>query len=91
MKLNERTDTVAALYRYAVQAADCNSGLQWIARRHIAGVYGRKLRFKDGFLYVFVSEFAWDVDVEVTDTDSDPHMLLLGERALRALCSNMQG
>ncbi|MGO4495205.1 beta-galactosidase [Paenibacillus sp. 2RAB27] len=72
VEVNDRMDTVAALYRYAVNAAGCNnsSGLQWL-QGDIAGVYGSKLRFKGGFLYVFVSEFAWDVTVKVRDTDSD--------------------
>lgn len=70
VELNERTDTVLELYRYAIQAAGCDSGLQWKQGGDIAGVYGRKLRYNDGFLYVFVSEFAWDTDIEVADTDS---------------------
>ncbi|NEW08149.1 glycoside hydrolase [Paenibacillus sp. SYP-B3998] len=71
LELNERTDTMMELYRYAIQEAGCQSGLHWIQGGDIAGVYGRKLRFKSGFLYVFVSEFAWNVKVEVKDTDSD--------------------
>lgn len=70
IELNERTDTMAELYRYAIAAAGCDSGLDWKLGGDIAGVYGRKLRFKDGFLYVFVSEFAWNVNVEVQDTDT---------------------
>ncbi|NOU71929.1 glycoside hydrolase [Paenibacillus sp. LMG 31458] len=71
VELNERLDTVASLYRYAIDAAGCESGLQWLLGGDIAGVYGRKLRFKNGFLYVFVSEFAWNVNIEVKDTDSE--------------------
>ncbi|MDF2644367.1 MAG: glycoside hydrolase [Paenibacillus sp.] len=71
VELNERLDTVARLYRYALDAAGCESGLQWLQGGDIAGVYGRKLRFKNGFLYVFVSEFAWNVNIEVKDTDSE--------------------
>ncbi|NOV00981.1 beta-galactosidase [Paenibacillus planticolens] len=70
VELNERTDTLAALYRYAIEAAGCESGLQWKQGGDIAGVYGRKLRYKNGFLYVFVSEFAWDAQIEVRDTDN---------------------
>jgi len=70
VELNERLDTVARLYRYAIDAAGCESGLEWLQGGDIAGVYGRKLRFKNGFLYVFVSEFAWNVNVKVKDTDS---------------------
>ncbi|BFT73803.1 beta-galactosidase [Paenibacillus sp. P36] len=70
VELNERTETMLALYRYAMEAAGCDSGLQWKQGGDIAGVYGRKLRYKEGFLYVFVSEYAWDADIEVKDTDS---------------------
>lgn len=71
VELNERTDTIAELYRYAIDEAGCESGMQWIQGGNTAGIYGRKLCFKDGFLYVFVSEFAWDVKVEVKDTDTE--------------------
>lgn len=70
VELNERTEALSALYRYAIQAAGCESGLQWKQGGDIAGVYGRKLRYKNGFLYVFVSEFAWDTNIEVVDADS---------------------
>ncbi|MFD0693933.1 beta-galactosidase [Paenibacillus sp. GCM10027628] len=71
VELNERTDTMMELYRYAIDAAGCERGMQWIQGGDIAGVYGRKLRFKEGFLYVFVSEFAWNVNIEVKDTVSE--------------------
>ncbi|MEK8128278.1 beta-galactosidase [Paenibacillus filicis] len=71
VELNERTDTTADLYRYAIEAAGCDSGMQWKRGGDLAGVYGRKLSFKEGFLYVFVSEFAWDVEIEVQDTDNE--------------------
>ncbi|TXK84348.1 beta-galactosidase [Paenibacillus sp. N3.4] len=71
VELNDRLDTVAELYRHAVETAGCHSGLMWMQGGDVAGVYGRKLSFKGGFLYVFVSEFAWDVNVQVKDTDSE--------------------
>ncbi|MDD9265551.1 beta-galactosidase [Paenibacillus sp. GCM10023248] len=70
VELNERTDTLVELYRYAIEAAGCESGLQWNRGGDLAGVFGRKLRYRDGFLYVFVSEYAWDAEIEVKDTDS---------------------
>ncbi|MFC5651865.1 beta-galactosidase [Paenibacillus solisilvae] len=70
IELNERSESVAELYRYALAAADCGSGLEWVQGGGIAGVYGRKLKFKEGFLYIFVSEYAWDVPIEVKDTHS---------------------
>ncbi|BBH21945.1 hypothetical protein Back11_32900 [Paenibacillus baekrokdamisoli] len=67
IELNERSESVAELYRYAIEAAGCDSGLEWIQGGDTAGVYGRKLRYKEGFLYIFVSEFAWNVNIEVMD------------------------
>lgn len=69
IELNDRTDSMAALYRYALDEAGCQSGLEWI-RGDVPGVYGRKLKFRDGYLYVFVSEYAWDTNIEVKDADT---------------------
>ncbi|GAF08495.1 hypothetical protein JCM16418_2576 [Paenibacillus pini JCM 16418] len=68
IELNERSESVAELYRYAISAAGCESGLEWIKGGDLAGVYGRKLQFKDGYLYIFVSEFGLDTNIEVKDT-----------------------
>ncbi|MFS0840650.1 beta-galactosidase [Paenibacillus sp. 1P03SA] len=70
VELNERTEPVAELYRYALEAAGCESGLEWRRGGNLPGVYGRKISFKEGSLFVFVSEFAWDVPVEVKDTET---------------------
>lgn len=41
--------------------------LDWISGGDLPGVYGRKLDFAGGALYIFVSEYAWDADIEVRD------------------------
>jgi hypothetical protein len=70
IELNERSESIAELYRYAMNAANCQSDLEWIQGGDLAGVYGRKLRFKDGFLYTFVSEYAWDTNIRIKDQDT---------------------
>jgi hypothetical protein len=70
IELNDNTAAVEALYRHALDAAGCEAGLEWIHGGEHAGVYGRKIAFSEGFLYTFVSEFAWDVNIEVKDTET---------------------
>ncbi|MGN7765831.1 hypothetical protein ACTJKB_30770 [Paenibacillus sp. 22594] len=43
----------------------CPAELEWISGGDLSGVYGCKLGFAEGVLYIVVSEYAWDADVEV--------------------------
>ncbi|MCA0753610.1 beta-galactosidase [Paenibacillus sp. N4] len=67
VELNERTGSIAALYNYALAAADCRSELEWLQGGELPGVYGRKLTFEGGSLFVFVSEYGMDAEVKVKD------------------------
>ncbi len=67
VELNERIEPLERLYKYALDAAGCGRELEWISGGTLPGVYGRKLNFKDGALFVFVSEYAADADIEVKD------------------------
>ncbi|RQW18771.1 glycoside hydrolase [Bacillus sp. C1-1] len=67
VELNDRSEVIEALYRYALQQANVTSELIWHKGGENPGVYGRKLSFKEGELFIFVSEFAEDVEVEVTN------------------------
>lgn len=67
LELNGRDEPLAALYRYATEIAGVEQELEWISGGDIAGVYGRKLSFPKGHLYVFVSEFALNHEVHVRD------------------------
>ncbi|GIO32800.1 MULTISPECIES: beta-galactosidase [Paenibacillus] len=67
LELNGRDEPIIELYRYAAEAAGVGQDMQWIAGGELPGVYGRKLSFKEGNLYVFVSEFGWDASVKVQD------------------------
>jgi hypothetical protein len=65
VELNERVEPVAALYKHALEAAGCQAELTWLQGGDLPGVYGRNLRFRDGELFVFVSEYAHDAQIEV--------------------------
>ncbi|RUT31782.1 glycoside hydrolase [Paenibacillus zeisoli] len=69
-ELSERSSTTAALYRYAAEAAGVRSDLEWLRGGELPGVYGRKLSFAEGSLFVFVSEYALDTNIEVRDPSS---------------------
>lgn len=71
VELNERSGTIAALYRYATSAAGCIPEMEWLSGGDLPGIYGNKLAFAGGSLYVFVSEFAGDADIAVKDTRSN--------------------
>lgn len=67
LELNGRDEPLAELYRYATEISGIEQELEWISGGDIAGIYGRKLSFPKGNLYVFVSEFALNHEVHVRD------------------------
>ncbi|NGZ77633.1 beta-galactosidase [Saccharibacillus alkalitolerans] len=67
LELGSGDEPIAELYRYAAKQAGVIDDLEWLAGGELAGVYGRKLTFASGSLYVFVSEYAWDAEIEVRD------------------------
>ncbi|MCD1261003.1 beta-galactosidase [Paenibacillus athensensis] len=70
VELNERSEPLVQLYAHALAQAGVGAELIWTRGGELPGVYGRKLSFRDGALYVFVSEFAADAEIEVTDPTS---------------------
>ncbi|OBZ08616.1 alpha-amylase family protein [Bacillus sp. FJAT-26390] len=67
VELNDRIEPISALYQYALASAGCSEELEWIAGGQLPGVYGRKLTFQEVALYVFVSEYSHNADIEVKD------------------------
>jgi len=67
IELNERSDVLKAVYGEAMRIAGVAPELEWEAGGELPGVYGRKLSFRDGALFVFVSETGADADVKVKD------------------------
>lgn len=84
VELNERAEPVAALYVHALEVSGARRELKWLKGGDLAGVYGRSLRFKDGELFVFVSEYAHDAHIEVksSSTGTTYSFVLERERAV---------
>lgn len=70
LELNGRDEPLAALYRYAIDIASVHTELEWSAGGDIAGIYGRKLSFPKGNVFVFVSESSMNHQVQVRDKRS---------------------
>ncbi|UJF34601.1 beta-galactosidase [Paenibacillus hexagrammi] len=67
VELNERSEALISLYTYALQQAGVEAELEWTQGGEWPGLYGRKLSFNEGALFIFVSEFGIDTPVEVKD------------------------
>lgn len=67
VELGERNEPITALYKYAIDSAAITDELEWIEGGHLPGVYGRKLSFESGSLYIFVSEYAVSTQIKVKD------------------------
>ncbi|MFC4304066.1 beta-galactosidase [Cohnella boryungensis] len=70
VELNERSETLIELYKFALREAGVGPELEWLKGGDLAGIYGRKLAFRTGSLYIFVSEYAVGTEVEVRDPSS---------------------
>lgn len=70
LELNDRDEPLLALYRYAAECAGVKEELEWLSGGGLPGVYGRKLTFPGGALFVFVSEYAWDVPLRIRDRET---------------------
>ncbi|MEH7272944.1 beta-galactosidase [Neobacillus vireti] len=69
IELNERNEATQRLYQYALIGANVPEHLIW-HEGNFPGIYGRKLDFENGKLFVFVSEFGANTGVKVTDPDT---------------------
>ncbi|SEN06497.1 alpha-amylase family protein [Paenibacillus sp. OV219] len=67
LELNERLTPLQAVYEAALQQAGVETELDWLHGGELPGVYGRKLAFNSGSLYIFVSEFGCDTAIEIRD------------------------
>ncbi|MDR6878324.1 beta-galactosidase [Bacillus sp. 3255] len=70
VELNERSASLEALYQYALAEAGLKEELSWLKGGELPGIYGRKLNFHQGALYIFVSEYSADTELEVKDPDT---------------------
>ena len=67
VELNNRLEPMMELYKHAMAAAGVTEELEWQQGGDFQGLYGRKLGYRDGALFIFVSEYAVDADVCVKD------------------------
>lgn len=67
LELNERWEPIQAAYAHGVALAGTNPELDWLKGGELPGIYGRKLTFSRGQLFIFVSEFGSDTELQVRD------------------------
>ncbi|MDI4648085.1 beta-galactosidase [Cohnella hashimotonis] len=83
LELNERTDTLQALYAAALQEAQAGSGaMAWEKGGDHPGVYGTRLTFKHGSLYIFISESGADCEVAIRDGETSYRFTVPSERSV---------
>lgn len=70
LELNERWEPLVAMYAEALAQSGALPELEWVRGGDLSGVYGRKLRFAAGSLFIFVSESGEDADLEVRDAET---------------------
>ncbi|MEH7011725.1 beta-galactosidase [Neobacillus niacini] len=83
VELNERNESIQCLYQYSLNRAGVSEHLIW-HEGNFPGVYGRKLEFENGNLFIFVSEFGVNTNVKITDPETDQtyEFLLESERSV---------
>jgi len=67
IELNNRDEPLKVLYELAISESNVTNPLEWKEGVDLPGIYGRKLQYQKGALYIFVSEYSEDTDVEITD------------------------
>lgn len=84
VELNDRAEPIKQLYSYALEVAEVKREMDWIKGGEFPGVYGRKLAFNNGALFIFVSEFGQDAEIEVRDpkTGKSYSFMLAKERSV---------
>ncbi|WP_132746728.1 cellulase family glycosylhydrolase [Scopulibacillus darangshiensis] len=83
LELNDRIDVMKAVYQYAIEAAGIESDFDWL-EGDSPGVYGRKLSYSNGSLFVFISEYSCDQSIKIKDSQTNItySFLLEKERSL---------
>ncbi|MCD9020311.1 beta-galactosidase [Cohnella silvisoli] len=68
IELNERSEAIVAVYRHALSVAGYHPSIEWIRGEELHGVFGSKVAFGEGALYIFVSEYGYDASIEIRDS-----------------------
>ncbi|PCK69669.1 hypothetical protein PL1_3017 [Paenibacillus larvae subsp. larvae B-3650] len=67
VEMNDREEALHVLYSHVLEQCRVEPELTWHKGGGLAGIYGRKLSFREGALYIFVSEYAYNADIMVQD------------------------
>jgi hypothetical protein len=80
------------MYSHAIESAGITRDFEWVKGGRLPGVYGRKLSFQNGNLFIFVSEYAQDAPIEITDpkVNKNYSFLLAAERSV-LFATNKEG
>ncbi|WP_059105572.1 alpha-amylase family protein [Shouchella shacheensis] len=70
LELNDRLEVLRAVYEKCLQSSRVKEELVWSKGGALPGIYGRKLAFRSGNLFIFVSEYSMDAEIDVTDPDT---------------------
>jgi hypothetical protein len=65
IELNQRNESLKAVYQSVLTSAGVGKDMDWVEGGQLHGVYGKKMQFGSGQLYIFVSEYAHDVNISV--------------------------
>jgi hypothetical protein len=92
VELNVRKEVLEKLYAFAMEKAGLTRDLEWIEGGENRGVYGRKLSFDKGDLFVFVSEFAADTPIAVKDRKTkNTYRFILERGRVVVFATNSEG
>ncbi|TSB48265.1 beta-galactosidase [Alkalicoccobacillus porphyridii] len=92
IELNNRLESVIALYAYALNQAGVSEELIWSKGAENPGIYGRRLSYDQGDLYIFVSEFAGEAEIEVTNPENNQsYSFVMEEERSILFRTNKQG
>ncbi|MFD0715029.1 beta-galactosidase [Paenibacillus sp. GCM10027626] len=67
IELNDKTEVLKAVYAQAMQLAEVSAELEWLEGGDLYGIYGRKMSFAQGSLFIFVSEYGCPASIKVRD------------------------
>ncbi|SDZ24563.1 Beta-galactosidase [Evansella caseinilytica] len=71
VELNERQEPLRELYSHALAWAGVKQEFHWLQGGDLPGVYGKKLAFDNGNLFIFVSEYGTNADIQISDADTE--------------------
>ncbi|MBD2865040.1 beta-galactosidase [Paenibacillus oceani] len=67
VELSDRPESLRQLYADVLARSGVGTELEWEQGGELAGIYGRKLTFRDGSLFIFVSEYGCNARIRIKD------------------------